>query len=168
MHRPYRTSFASRRLAGWDYSGTARYLITLATAGRIPRFGSILVGKVQLSREGRIVEEEWQRASTLRPGVHLDEFVVMPDHFHAIVFLPGGGGGPQSTGTVSPVTRTPRSLGSLVAQFKATSTARIHREGGEPGKVWQRNYHDRIIRSVAALRRIRQYIWENPTSWSSS
>ncbi len=36
-----------------------------------------------------------------------------------------------------------------------------------PGKLWQRNYHDRIIRNEGELDRIRQYILENPARWES-
>jgi hypothetical protein len=44
--------------------------------------------------------------------------------------------------------RPPRSLGSFVAGFKSAATTRINDHRDMPGvTVWQRNYHDRIIRT---------------------
>jgi putative transposase len=51
-------------------------------------FGQIRNGKMVLSEEGMVVQEEWLNLPNLRPGVGLDEFVVMPNHFHAILWLP--------------------------------------------------------------------------------
>ncbi len=58
------------------------------------------------------------------------------------------------------------SLGAIVRAFKSTSTKRINRLRETPGaRVWQRGYHDRIIRDEAELARVRQYIRENPAKW---
>lgn len=161
MGRTYRTSIASRRLAGYDYAGGGAYFLTLCVEGRRRRFGRLVGGRVELTAEGRIVAEEWRRVAKVRPGVILDAFVVMPDHFHAIVILPPRGRA-ETGGAASPgLGRPPRSLGSLVAMFKATSTRRIR--GGVPGpRIWQRNYYDRIIRNAAAMAAIRAYIRANP------
>jgi REP element-mobilizing transposase RayT len=65
--------------------------------------------------------------------------------------------------------RGPRSnihVGRIIAWFKYQSTKRINRLRGAPGTcVWQRNFHDRIIRDAEALHRIRKYIRENPAHW---
>jgi REP element-mobilizing transposase RayT len=75
--------------------------------------------------------------------------------------------GPNAPSVGSPPHRPPRSLGSFVAGFKASVTVRINVMRGTPGApVWQRNYHERIIRDEAALHRIRVYIHENPRQWS--
>jgi hypothetical protein len=54
-------------------------------------------------------------------------------------------------------------LGSIIAQFKATTTRIINETRGTPGQtVWQRNYHDRIIRNEVELDKTRRYIRNNP------
>ena len=54
----------------------------------------------------------------------------------------------------------------MVAGFKSAATTRINQMRGTPGeKVWQRNYHDRIVRNERAWHRIRAYIRQNPARW---
>jgi REP element-mobilizing transposase RayT len=58
------------------------------------------------------------------------------------------------------------SLGAIIGSYKSASTARINQIRGTPGgRVWQRNYYERIVRNDAALRRIRRYIQTNPARW---
>ena len=101
----------------------------------------------------------------------LDEFIVMPDHFHGIVVINNDhfNGDVGMTGHVvgahgrAPLHREPRSLGSLMAGFKSAVTKRINelrQTSGQP--VWQRNYFDRIIRNDRELNYIRDYIMNNP------
>jgi len=166
MGRFHRTALASRRLANFDYTSGRAYFVTLCVQDRRPRFGTIRAGILRLSAAGLIVEEEWSRAALIRPGVVLDAFVVMPDHLHAIILLPGSETpqriAPMGTG----LSRCPRSLGSLIAQFKATTTRRINLlQGMNGGRLWQPNYHDRIIRNAAELGRIRVYIAQNAIRW---
>ena len=60
----------------------------------------------------------------------------------------------------------PGSLSAIIQNFKSTTTRRINAIQKAPGnKLWQRGYYDRIIRTEAALQRIRQYIQNNPKSW---
>src|SRR5258708_40226482 len=76
----------SLRLREYDYR-FGGFFITLVTDNRLPLFGQIANGEVYLSPEGQIVAEEWLRTPILRKEVQLDEWIVMPDHFHAIVFI---------------------------------------------------------------------------------
>ena len=148
---------------------------------------------------GRIVEQEWSKSEHIRAEIQLDEWVVMPNHFHGIVLitrhgevndwrngaggLRGGAGGlrchaddwrnRRGDRPVAPTTRRfptgpkSKSVGALVAGFKAAATKRINKIRGMPGSpVWQRNYYEHIIRDEASLNRIRQYIIENPNRWN--
>jgi REP element-mobilizing transposase RayT len=61
----------------------------------------------------------------------------------------------------------PRSLASFVVGLKSAATKRINVLRRAPGlAVWQRNYYEHIIRDEDDLRRIRQYIADNPLAWS--
>jgi putative transposase len=153
----------SIRLPTHDYSGGAAYLVTLCTYERAHLFGKVIGRTVQLTAIGRIVYDRWLTTPGVRPGVALDSFVVMPNHMHAIVWMP------RSGGSRSPcvLTRPPRSLGSLVAGYKAACTSRVRVLIGSPEfKVWQRNYHERVIRDSRALYRMRLYISANPVRWA--
>lgn len=62
----------------------------------------------------------------------------------------------------------PKSLGRLIAAFKAASTRRINEARDTEGStVWQRNYYEHIIRSDVALSRIREYVIANPGNWTT-
>lgn len=58
----------------------------------------------------------------------------------------------------------PKSLGSIINQFKGTVTKKIH-AAGYPEFHWQSRFHDHIIRSDQELNAIRAYIHSNPEQW---
>ena len=161
------------RLEGFSYSQGAMYFVTVCSHERRCVFGSVRahqgVPHVVPNVYGRIVSEEWERSALLRESISLDSWVLMPNHLHALVLInaPCETAAPQH---ISPSQqRKPRSLSSLMAQFKATATRRIHahrRERDLPeAVVWQRNYYDHIVRSEDDARRIREYIANNPARW---
>jgi len=152
----------SIRLPAHDYT-TSAYLITLCTYRRAHSFGQIVDGVVHLNDVGRIVCDLWMNTPRIRPGVILDAFVVMPDHLHAILALPG-----SMERNLSPhlLPRSPWSLGALVAGYKSACTSTVNRMLGTTHfRLWQRNYHERVIRDGRALDRMRRYIEANPTGW---
>lgn len=79
----------STRLQKWDYGWNAPYFVTICTAHRICYFGEIRNGKMFLSELGEIVVAEWLKTPIIRPDMNLvmDEFVVMPNHFHGIIVI---------------------------------------------------------------------------------
>lgn len=153
----------SIRLSTHDYSASAAYFLTLCTYKRAHLFGHISDGVVTLSPAGRIVRDLWMKTSEMRTGVVLDAFVIMPDHMHAIVALPAVGEGKSDPGRFG---RSPGSLGSLVAGYKSACTSEVKRLTGTTQlRMWQRNYHEWVIRDGDALERIRRYIAANPVRW---
>ncbi len=79
----YRIS--SHRRPNWDYSVEALYFLTIVTQNRVCNLGSIENDKTVLSDFGKIVEEEWYESFKIRKELHLHEFIIMPNHLHAIV-----------------------------------------------------------------------------------
>ena len=77
----------SNRLRGWDYASSGHYYITIVTAGRNRLFGDIVNGEMILNDLGQIVYDEFFKSFELREELFLGEFVLMPDHLHAIVIL---------------------------------------------------------------------------------
>jgi putative transposase len=180
----------SLRLPEYDYRfGT--FFFTLVTHDRTPALGRIANRVLELSEEGRIVEEEWLRTPVIRREVTLDEWTIMPEHFHAIVFIHadtaneiGNVGGAcwrpcPTNGTTNPahpnqnnverirsIQPASHSLARMINQFKATTTRRINDLRGTPGQpVWQRNYDERIIRNTVQLDKYRQYIRRQVSDW---
>ncbi len=179
----------SIRLKGFDYTQPGAYFVTIVAHRRLPIFGEITGGVVHLNACGETCRAEWMRTATIRREIALDEFVVMPNHFHAIVMimecgngLVGATGRDESTvlhGIVGATGRSPlrpdmpcgpanKSLASLIAGYKSAVTTRINKLRGTPGApVWQRNYHEHIIRNADELSRIREYIRYNPMAWET-
>ncbi|MBI5805304.1 hypothetical protein HZA73_04580 [candidate division TA06 bacterium] len=77
----------SIRLPEYDYSQEGVYYITICAQDRKCLFGEIRNGKIALSECGRIVDDWWQRMPERYSGVILDEYVIMPNHMHAIIVV---------------------------------------------------------------------------------
>ena len=77
----------SHRLKGWNYANEAAYFITVVTQNRHCILGQIQNKKMILSDFGEIVKTEWLKSFDIRKELFLDEYVIMPNHFHAIVIL---------------------------------------------------------------------------------
>jgi putative transposase len=158
----------SIRLPGWDYTQAGAYFVTSCAFKAECLFGQVVNGEMVLNEYGRIVEEEWQRTGQLRPYVALDAYVIMPNHFHAILWL-----AEDSRGTArrAPTQRqfgqpVAKSLPTIIDAFKSAVSRRVNRQRDTPGgQVWQRNYYEHIIRSEHALEAIRRYIGDNPARW---
>ncbi|GAB4530186.1 MAG: transposase [Pleurocapsa sp.] len=177
----------SIRLKGYDYSQAGYYFVTICCDRRQCLFGDILNGAMQLNQYGEIVAETYQWLSQRYPYLILDEWIIMPNHFHGIMiiadtFRRGGSRIAPTIETASTLTRKDviltdknlpinpelkrKSLGRLIGAFKTVSTKKINLISNTPGKkVWQRNYYEHIIRNEKALNNIRQYIINNPLSW---
>lgn len=151
---PMRHRRRSQRLRGYDYAQAGAYFLTIVTRNRRRLLGQIAGGAVELSPIGQIVAEEWERTPAIRPNVELDTYVVMPDHMHMILVISWRSElAPPPPAGFQPASQT---VGAIVRGFKGSVTSRA----GEP--IWQRDYHDRVIRSEASLNRIRRYIERNP------
>ncbi len=178
MHRDTeRQRRRSIRLPGYDYTQRGAYFLTIVTHDRRCLFGAITDGRVRLNPFGRLVLDEWLRTAAIRPTVRLaaDECVVMPNHLHAILWLADDDAAARSDRSPirdrahlaerfgSPVKG---SVPTIVRAFKSAATARINERRGTPGApVWQRNYHEHVVRDQGDLERVRQYILENPARW---
>ena len=83
----------SIRLKGYDYTQAGAYFVTFVAHDRECLFGDVVDGVMRLNAFGEIVREEWFRTAVVRPYVMLDpdEFVVMPNHIHGIIWIVGAG-----------------------------------------------------------------------------
>ena len=113
-----------------------------------------------LNEYGNIVKNTWEDLPNHIAGIELDEFVVMPNHFHCILVITGAGLEPAPTGGAHVV-------GNRAANENVFGR-RINNKRCTPGvSVWQRNYREHIVRNETELNHIRQYIRDNPARWES-
>ncbi len=162
---PYRRSL---RLKGY---------VSICTQDRVCLFGDVAGETVYLNEAGQMADALWADLPMRFPGVELDIFVVMPNHIHGIVVLPDRSGvgaplvGAREIGQLWAARASPTRLGDLIGAFKSPFTVR-YIQGVKKGqlprfdrRVWQRNYHEHVIRDEADLSRIRAYIDQNPLQW---
>ncbi|HLJ66891.1 MAG TPA: transposase [Chloroflexota bacterium] len=156
----------STRLQNYNYAEAGAYFVTLCLEQRMPLLGEVVGAEVQLSPAGKMVDAIWQNLETFYCGVSLDAHVTMPNHFHGILVLDEDvrgvdGSSPRGRITVS----------AVAGRFKSY-TAHLYGTGVAargwppyPGRLWQRGFHDRIIRNERELEAIREYILYNPLRW---
>lgn len=171
-----------------------RIFVTICTRNRECVFGEIADGEMSLNHIGIIVRDEWLRSASIRREIRLEAFVVMPNHVHGIVFILDGGphrvgatggrppvpqdnrptteknrataGRPYKDGELPASGPRKRSLASFIGGFKSACTRSINESQGGAGiPVWQRNYHEHVIRNERSLNAIRNYIEANPYNW---
>lgn len=164
----------SLRLHGYDYATPAGYFVTLCTHRRACLFGTISNDALQESACAQIVREEWFHTAALRPYLRLlsNEFVLMPNHVHGILWITDRSEPRQvrQESVAGNIPHGPRSgsIGAIIAGFKSATTKRINHERGTSGvPLWQRNYYEHVIRDGESLDRIRRYITGNPACWQS-
>ena len=166
----------SARAQWWDYANNGMYFVTICTQHRKHFFGKIFDGKMELNKIGEIVVREWKRTFDMRPDMNLcmDAFVVMPNHFHAII---GIGENKYNTNVearcIVPLQSSPspknkfgpqsKNLASIIRGFKSAVT--IHARKINPQFAWQSRFHDHIVRNEKSLKNIRRYIFNNPAMW---
>jgi REP element-mobilizing transposase RayT len=145
---------------------------------------------MHLNEYGLIAKENWLNTPNIRTGVFLGEFIIMPNHIHAIVIIDRGERIPDSlinldseetakregitlrffkpndlaTNGVSPFKVQSQTLGAIIRGYKATVTKQVT-ELGLKDRLWNKGFYDRIIPDQTAYDNITEYIRTNPTRW---
>lgn len=151
------------RLKEFDYSQGYWYFVTICIKDMKQYFGKVENEKMILNEFGNVVEEKWLAlGKKYKAAVYLDNFVVMPNHFHGIITFANNVG---TTHELSLPKQTKlKSLSHYIGEFKMQSSKQIH-INGLPSFKWQRSFYDRIIRNETELYHIRKYIKQNPLKW---
>ena len=194
MPKPPRSKYKSNlhhrrsiRLKGYDYSQKGLYFITLCCQDRKHFFGAINNGNMILNKAGAIVKDEWKKTPSIRQNTALHEYIIMPNHFHAIIEILFSKNSPAlgESGFAPTDFRSPsQTIGAIIRGFKGASTKRIKEyyfsedissstgelqfaptEFAPTDKIWQRNYYEIIIRNEQTHNRITEYIKNNPALW---
>ena len=154
------------RLKNYDYSSNGAYFITICTKNRTTLFSIVGADPISAlpasSLSSAVVENAFLETVARYDGVEAPVYVLMPNHFHAII-----------TFSRADKESAPTSLSAFVRDFKRHSTsayADLVKQGRLPpfdGQLWQRSYYDHIIRNRDDYLAIAKYIHENPSNWSS-
>ena len=149
-HRPVRKA---NRLETFDYSTPAYYFVTVCTLDRKPLLSRVTNAdeshraRVILTNLGKETENAIHSISKAYPGVGVEKYVIMPNHFHVIL-------------SFSASCENLPNLSRVVQQTKRL----VSKKAGFP--VWQSHFYDHVIRDEADFQSIWTYIDNNPTKWS--
>ena len=136
----------SPRIPTYSYATPNYYFITICTFQKACFFG--VPGR--LNRLGEIAKEHLLKIPQLYPAIQVDKYVVMPNHIHAILIV-----------TADDTQDGLRDLSVILGQYKMSVTKEI-RKFYPDKKVWQRSFHDHVIRSQRGYEKIWTYIENNP------
>jgi len=169
----HRCSF---RLKGYDYSQAGAYSVTICTQNRECLFGEIVDKEMILNNPGRMVEKWYRELENKFADIVCDQCAIMPNHIYFVIQT-----GVGTDLRVRPDTDTDEQtsggehigspLHTVIQWFKTMTTNEyirgVKQNGWStfPGKLWQRNYYEHIVRNENELNRIREYIMNNPLQW---
>lgn len=162
----------SPRLRIWDYSSGGAYFITICTHNKEPLFGCIppqVVGAIhespaalcRLSPWGRMVEQVLDDLPSRFPRMVVEKYVIMPNHLHLLLGLDLRVRALRE----APLQNGRTEISKAVGYLKMNVSKSIHQTHPDQ-VVWQRSFHDHIIRDEADYIRIWNYIDTNPTKWT--
>ena len=134
------------RIPGYDYSRCNFYFITICTHEKKCIFGS----PNNLNSWGMIANEHIRRIEEHYPSVKVNQYVIMPNHVHMIIEMEDHANNPN--------------VSMLVGLYKTGVTKQIRQECPNI-QVWQRSFHDHIIRNQHGYEKIWTYIRDNPKKW---
>ena len=153
------------RLDYYDYSTPGGYFITFCTHDRKNTLSRI-VGAIHESPEpqltvcGKIVERILQ-CIPRHLSVTVDQYVIMPNHVHLILLI-------TEENAMRAIHESPLQGRSIISKavgyIKMNASKAIRQIYGDVS-VWQRGYHDHVIRNQADYEMIAKYIYENPIRW---
>ena len=167
----------STRLKNFDYSSAGAYFVTICIRDRMhilseitvktdltatDKTNGLAVGEglappeitVKLKPCGEIVKEQLRSIETRFPSVTVKDYVIMPDHIHAIIFLHTKAGGASPSPT----------LDDVVCAFKSLTSRSCKQKFGIE-KMFQRSSAEHIVRDRDDYETRRKYIYENPIRW---
>ena len=135
----------SPRILEYDYTAQNYYFVTLCTKDKKCLFGK----PDELNVFGEIAKEHILHLPLHYSYVRVDKYVVMPNHIHMILAFDS---------------REKYSLSNVVGLYKSGVTKQIH-QAGTSAAVWQRSFHDHVIRNQQDYEKIWRYIHGNPGKW---
>ena len=135
----------SPRLPAYDYQTQNYYFVTICTANKALLFG----GPILLNKFGKTAQDAFLQMELHDPHLQVIKSVVMPNHVHAILNLEAGS----------------IALPNVIGAYKSHVTKMIHEIAPEIS-VWQRSFHDHVIRNQREFEKIWNYIDTNPVRWT--
>ena len=143
------------------------YFVNVCTKSKVHYFGKIRDGRMIYTQLGKMLDEELANVGRHHPHILIPEYVVMPNHFHAIVCVSSTADGARPVPTIDQRLNDKKIplLSSFVGSVKSAVTRYARMNQMDFG--WQPRYHDRMMRNMDEVNRISAYIRANVYRWDS-
>ncbi len=141
------------RLKGYDYSSAGAYFITICTKDKkqllshIVGDGVLDIPKNVLTDYGKIADNYINQMDKFYNNISVAKYIIMPNHIHLLLIINNG------------TSRTPSPTNSVISKFVSTFKKFCNKEYGK--NIWQRSFHDHIIRGEKDYLGIWEYINSN-------
>ena len=159
------------RLKDYDYAAEGYYFVTICIKNKQNLFGEIVDDKMVLNKYGEIVRECYLDLANHYANIKLDEYVIMPNHFHSIIIIDN-----EATDCIKqyenvgnglkPFPTRRHGLPEIVRAFKTFSSRKINDTQPNVKFQWQKSYYDHFIRDNGSYDKVRDYIINNPLNWA--
>ena len=142
------------RLQNYDYSQNGCYFVTVCVKNRKPILSTIVGGdaliapQIKLTEIGKIAEKHIQKINSVYADVTVENYIIMPDHIHLLIFIDGFGDGTMRASS-------PTNLSTVIRSMKTFVTKDVGKS------IWQRSFYDEIIKNEAHFQRAWEYIEYN-------
>ena len=162
-----------QRLSLYDYSQNGLYFITICTQNMICLFGNIRDSQMTLNSAGAMIHEEFLNTAAIYNNITVEKFIVMPNHLHSILVIDNDKVMSEVGTSKNGTTRRsfPTSISEFVQRFKSYTT-HLYIEGVKNSiyapfnqKIWEKSFHDHIIRDEVDYSNHWNYIDQNPAKW---
>lgn len=159
------------RLSDYDYSQNGAYFITICTKDSKCILSQIVdkasvgdgvldVPKIHLTKYGKIVNDRIIEMNNIYKNVSVEKYVVMPNHVHLLIVINNYN---ESICDGTSRTPSPTRQNSVISSFVSTFKRYTNKQIGY--NIWQRSFHDHVIRNEEDYVTRWQYIDENPRKW---
>lgn len=154
MHKNIFPVRKSVRLQNYDYSQNGCYFVTVCVQDHKPILSSVVGGdaliapQIKLTEIGKIVEKHIQKIDVVYADVTVENYIIMPNHLHLLLFIDGFGDGTMRASS-------PTNLSTVIRSLKTFIT----REVGK--NIWQRSFYDEIIKNETHFLHAWEYIEYN-------
>ena len=142
------------RLQNYDYSQNGCYFVTVCVKNRKPILSTIVGGdaliapQIKLTEIGKIAEKHIQKINSVYADVTVENYIIMPDHIHLLIFIDGFEDGTMRASS-------PTNLSTVIRSMKTFVTKEVGKS------IWQRSFYDEIIKNETHFQRVWEYIEYN-------
>ncbi len=148
------------RLKNYDYSTTGAYFVTICTKDKRPVLSTIvgrgLAPAVELTAFGEIAERQLSLVEDRYPHVIIDDYVIMPNHIHAIIKISNKAAGASPRPTLT----------DIICTYKSLTTKACKEIACFDSGIFQASFYEHVIRNKRDHDAIVKYIYENPMNWA--